>query len=43
MKLTGKTLKNIFTNKLINWNESMKLKSKGSLVLTTKYDCEKKN
>ncbi len=43
MKLTGKALKNIFTNELINWNESMKLKSKGSLILTTKYDREKKN
>ena len=34
--IDGKTLKNIITGELIDWNKSLKLNTKGSSILTTK-------
>ena len=36
MNLNGKEFKNIFTDKTIIWKDSLELKEKGSLLLTTK-------
>ena len=36
--LKGKTLKNIISGETLTWNDTLKLKEKGSYVLTTKMD-----
>ncbi|SDG93806.1 glycoside hydrolase family 13 protein [Winogradskyella thalassocola] len=37
LELKGKTLKNIISDEILIWNNSLSLPSKGSLILTTKF------
>lgn len=35
--LTGKNLKNVLTNEFLTWDNQLKLNTKGSIILTTKF------